>query len=92
MKILKKKAHGNQNDQCTAIGKDLKKIRDKILNSVNKCVSNYMDEAINVDEKIVRASKKFQTKNADIVNEAAQCVVSNVLPINAIACLDNVST
>lgn len=92
MKILKKKAHGNNNDQCTAIAKDLKKIRDKILNSVNKCVSNYMDEAINVEEKIVRASEKFQTKTENVVNEAAQCIVSNVLLTDAIACLDNVST
>lgn len=92
MKILKKKAHRNNNDQCTAIAKDLKKIRDKILNSVNKCVSNYMDEAIEVEEKIVRDSENFQTKTEDIVNETAQCVVSNLEIINAIACLDNVST
>lgn len=92
MKILKKKAHGNDNNQCTAIAKDLKKIRDKILNSVNKCVSNYMDEAINVEKQIVRASEKFLSKTENVVNEAARCVVSDVLLIDAIACLDNVST
>lgn len=51
-----------------------------------------MDEAIEVEEKIVRDSENFQTKTEDIVNETAQCVVSNLEIINAIACLDNVST
>lgn len=92
MKILKHKAHGNHNDHCTAIAKDMKKIREKILNAVNKCVSNHMDEAINVEQKIVRDSQKLLTKTEDVINEAAQCVVSDVLLIDAIACLDNVST
>lgn len=92
MKILKHKAHGNHNDHCTAIAKDMKKIREKILNAVNKCVSNNMEEAINVEQKIVRDSQKLVTKTEDVINEAAQCVVSDVLLVDAIACLDNVST
>ena len=51
-----------------------------------------MDEAINVEQKIVRDSQKLLTKTEDVINEAAQCVVSDVLLIDAIACLDNVST
>jgi hypothetical protein len=92
MKILKHKAHGNHNDYCIAIEKGLEKIRNKILSKVDKCVSNHMDEAINVEGKIARTTEKFLTKTENVVNEAAQCVASNVIHSDAIACLNNVST
>lgn len=92
LKILKHKTHGNHNNHCTAIAKDLEKIRKKILNAVKKCVLTNIDEAIDVEEKIAQASKAFVNKIEDVVDEAAHCVVSNVLPFNAIECLDNVST
>lgn len=92
LKILKYKTHGNHNNHCTDIAKDLEKIRNKILNIVNKCVSTNMDEVIHAEEKIAQASKAFLTTIKDIADEAAHCVASNALPFEAIACLDNVST
>ncbi|XP_073967837.1 uncharacterized protein [Bombus fervidus] len=89
MKILKHKAHGNHHDHCIAIAKGFEKIRTKILNEVDKCVSNNTDEAINLDKKIVRSIGKFLTKNKDILNEAAQCFASDVNQTDGIACLNN---
>jgi hypothetical protein len=91
MKNLKHAAHGNHHDHCIAIAKGLDKIRNKILNTVDKCVSNSTDEAINLDRKIVRGIGTFLAKNRDILNETAQCFASDVIQTDGIACLNNVS-
>jgi hypothetical protein len=92
IKILKHKEHEHHHDHCIAIVKGLEKIRNKILNKVDKCVSNHIDEGINVEGKIARATERFLTKTENLAKQAAQCVASNVIHSDAIACLNNVST
>jgi hypothetical protein len=70
----------------------LEKISRQILNKVNKCVITKMDKAINAEREITRISEEFLIKTEDVDNEAAQCVISNIIPVDAIRCLDNVST
>jgi hypothetical protein len=91
IKILKHKPHGKHNDHCIAIAKGVERIRNRISNAIDKCVSKNMDEAINVEEKIERSTKKFLTKTENAVNEAAQCA-AKVIHNDAIVCLNNVST